>query len=92
MTASFFNNINRKSQADLLFREGNFLFTREEPQYLVDVYSLEDFFVEIYFNRQLEDFVTMRSFEASDRRPQYNTDSETFGLLEMMMSQPRISA
>ena len=92
MTASFFNHINRRSQADLLYHEGQFLFTRQEPQFLVDVYRLEEFFVEIYYHRQLEDFVTMRSFEDADRTPQYNSDSETFGLTAMMMGHSKISA
>ncbi|MER3471976.1 MAG: hypothetical protein C4330_11825 [Chitinophagaceae bacterium] len=92
MTASFFNHINRKSQADLLYREGEFLYTRQEPQFIVDVYRLEEFFVEIYLHKHIEDFVTVRSFEASDRKPQYDTESETFGLLSIMMGQPRISA
>jgi hypothetical protein len=91
MTAAFFSQINRKSQADLLFHQGDFLQTREEPQFLVDVYRLEDFFVEIYFHRQLEDFVALRSFEATGE-PQYNTDSETFGVLAMLMEHSKISA
>lgn len=92
MTASFFTHINRKSQADLLYHEGTFLYTREEPQFIVDVYQLEDFYVEIYFHKHLEDFLAMRSFEATERKPEYNSDSDTFGLLEMVMGHSRISA
>jgi hypothetical protein len=92
MTATFFSQINRKSQAELIYHQGDFLYTRQEPQFIIDVYQLEDFFVEIYFHKHIEDFVTIRSFEATDRQPQFTSDSENFGFLAMMMGNSRISA
>ena len=46
----------------MLFNEGYYLNTREEPGFFVDTYQLHSLFVELYFHKKQQDFVVVKTF------------------------------
>jgi hypothetical protein len=56
-----FNTLSKADQADLLEAEGVYLSSRRESEYLIDLYQLNDFFVEVHYHLA-SDAVTVQSF------------------------------
>ena len=59
---TLFNLLNKQEQADMLLEEGAFLYTRQEPEFLIDLYKLEDFFVEVYYHKRQRSLIVVKSF------------------------------
>jgi|GEM_PF-7134890 len=73
-----FNLLPVTEKADVLWRYGTYLLTRDAPPFLVKLYALGDFFVEAYFMRssyqpESHDFQDLLTFRQQDlqtiRRP-----------------------
>src|SRR5687768_4107296 len=81
MTPSLFDALTGKDQADILEQEGSFICTREENRFLIDLYAIEDFYVEVYFRRHDEGYASISSFysfengKAAPARPFYTHPS-----------------
>lgn len=71
---TLFNLLTKAEQADMLLEEGNFLYTRDEPQFLIDLYSVEDFFVEVYYHKRQENLIVVKSFYAKDQHGEIHYD------------------
>jgi len=56
-----FNTLSKADQADLLEAEGVYLSSRREAEYLIDLYQLNDFLVEVHYHLA-SDAVTVQSF------------------------------
>ena len=61
-----FNRLTIAQQADAILKEGYYLDTREEPGFFVDMYQLHGMYIEIYYHKNQEDFVVMKSFYSSE--------------------------
>jgi len=66
MKDNLFSRLTIPQQADILFNEGYYLSTREEPGFFVDMYQLHSLFVEIYFHRKQADFVVVKTFYSTE--------------------------
>jgi hypothetical protein len=62
MRNNLFSRLTVPQQAEILFHEGYYLNTREEPGFFVDTYQLHSSFVEIYFHKKQADFVVVKTF------------------------------
>lgn len=66
MRHQLFSRLTIPHQADILFNEGYYLSTREEPGFFVDLYQLHDLFVELYFHKKQRDFVVVKTFYSTE--------------------------
>lgn len=71
MTPHFFDTLTKLQQAELLQHQSTFMYTRQEPEFLIDVYQMGDFYTEIYFHKEEENFVVIRSYYADANRQMY---------------------
>ncbi len=67
-TFKLFNSLTKPEQADVLSEQGSYLYTRQEPEFIIDLYSVDDFFVEVYYHKRQEDMIVVKSFK-SDEQP-----------------------
>jgi hypothetical protein len=61
---TLFNLLTKQEQADMLLEEGSYLHSRQEPEFLIDLYRLEDFYVEVYYHKRQNTLVVVKSFYA----------------------------
>ena len=73
MTMRLFNLLSKKEQADVLEDEGVYLYTRQEPEFVIDLYEIQGFFVEVYYHKCQKEFIIVKSFQ-SDEQPQSIAD------------------
>ena len=71
MTPYFFDSLTRLQQAEILQHQSQYIYTRQEPEFTIDVYQLGDFFTEIYFHKNEENFIIIKSFYADTQRQSY---------------------
>jgi len=53
VTCELFNSLDRNSQANLIWQEGEFIVNRPYYGFLVSLYSMPGFFSEIYYNSEI---------------------------------------
>lgn len=66
-TASTFYQLNFSQQADVLQRHGLFLFTRTEGNFIIDLYELQDLVVELFYNRETDEPVSVMAYNAAEK-------------------------
>lgn len=71
MTPHLFDSLTKLQQAELLQHQSTFLYTRQEPEFIIDVYQLGDFYTEVYYHKSEESFVVLRSFYSDAHRQTY---------------------
>ena len=70
-TFTLFRLLSKQEQAEMLQQEGTYLCTRQEPEFLVDLYELEDFYVETFRHRADCALVLVKSYRLQDL-PEYH--------------------
>lgn len=71
MTPYFFDSLTKLQQAEILQHQSNFLYTRQEPEFVIDAYQLGDFYTEVYFHKNEDNFVVIKSFYADAHHKTY---------------------
>lgn len=66
-TPSTFSDMPRQDQADVLHFNGTYLCTRKEPGFVIDTYQVNNFYVEVFYQRQTEECLVMRSYYSADK-------------------------
>ncbi len=69
-----FDSLTKTQQADILQYESEYLYTRQEPEFIIDLYKVGDFYVEIYFHSRQEEYIGMRSFYLNNQPSSYLPD------------------
>lgn len=69
MTIKLFNLVSKKEQADLLEERAGYLCTRQEPEFIIDLYEMEDFFIEVYYHRTQEELVVVKTLCINEQPP-----------------------
>lgn len=64
LTTAGFYRLNYTQQADALTRGGIFLETRREGNYVVDLYELDDLLIEVFYQKDSEEPVSVMAFDA----------------------------
>ena len=62
MTLHQFNNLGRDEQTKTVYSNGEYLNDREETEFTVVLYKLNNFFVELYYHEIECDPVVFKSF------------------------------
>jgi hypothetical protein len=60
LTPAIFNDLHRKDQVDLIQQEAIFLGSREIPEFTIDLYALDEFYVEVFYHETEEDLVMVK--------------------------------
>jgi len=66
-TTSSFYRLNYLQQADLLSQQGSFLQTRSEGNFTIDLYELNDLIVEIFYQKETEEPVSVMAYDAMEK-------------------------
>jgi hypothetical protein len=57
-----FNTLSKADQAELLQLEGTYVSSRQEAEFIIDRYQLDAFIVDVYYDADTEDAVSIQSF------------------------------
>ncbi|HVG15813.1 MAG TPA: hypothetical protein VM935_12660 [Chitinophagaceae bacterium] len=76
MVSVHFNQLSLNQKAQLLFLQGFYLHTRSEPGIVVDLYQMQGLYVEVYFSKATEEFLTMKSFYSDESNIEKAHDSD----------------
>jgi hypothetical protein len=69
---SVFNILPADMQADMLFNSGIYLeLVRKTSQLNIELYALEHFYVEVYYDNSTEDALFLRAFESTKELEPY---------------------
>ena len=66
-TTSTFYKLSFQQQADVLLSESTFLLSRVEDSFVVDLYELDDIMVEIFYQRETEELVSVMAYNTSEK-------------------------
>lgn len=66
-----FNLMDDNSKAALLWGKGTFIMTRIENQYRINLYSLYDFFAEVWYNDEANSIDKIRTFKSIEALEPY---------------------
>lgn len=66
LTPTLFKSFTNRQQADLLLRDGEYIHTMQEMEFIVDLYLLQDFYVELYFHKYEKNCIIMRSYYSKE--------------------------
>lgn len=66
LTPTLFKTLTNRQQADLLMNDGEYIHTMEELEFIVDLYGLQDFYVELYYHKYEKNCIIMRSYYSKD--------------------------
>lgn len=67
MVISTFYQLHYNEQADLLLNQGTFLQTRQEGNFIIDLYELQDLLVEVYYQNEDEEPVSVMACQTTDK-------------------------
>lgn len=85
-TFKLFNLLSKQEQADLLLEEGTYLHTRQEPEFLIDLYEIEGFFVEVYYHKRQDELIIVKSFRSGEQV--FSTDEALIPQLTIAWKNP----
>lgn len=66
MTFQHFNALSSIAQQDLVYNEGVWLMERLTGSFLIVLYQIEGFYVEIYYLRSTYEVIVIKSFTNTD--------------------------
>lgn len=64
-----FNTLSRADQAELLLAEGTYLNSRQAADTIIDRYALHNFYVDVCYQKETDDLVSVQSFYPTQQRP-----------------------
>jgi replicative superfamily II helicase len=67
ITSTNFYQLSYQQQADILLANATFLLSRIEDSFIVDLYELDDILVEIFYEKDTEDLVSVMAYNTSEK-------------------------
>ena len=67
INSTSFYQLSYQEQADILLREATFLLSRIEDHFIVDLYELDSILVEIFYQQDNEDLVSVMAYNTSEK-------------------------
>ena len=67
VTSSTFYQLTYVEQADLLIKQGTYLQTRMEDNFIIDLYELHDLLIEIFYHQDNEEPVSVMAYNTSEK-------------------------
>ena len=74
MTLLSFHRLAPLEQQDHVLNTGTHLMTRQEPKYLINLYAVDGFYVELFFYRKHSQAVKINAFESTSLLESYLDD------------------
>lgn len=62
-----FYQLSYQKQADLLLSNAVFLLSRTEDSFIVDLYELDDLLVEVFYQKENEDLVSVMAYNTLEK-------------------------
>lgn len=67
ISTTYFYRLSYQQQADALLANATFLLSRMEGNFIVDLYELDDILVEIFYEYETEDLVSVMAYKTSEK-------------------------
>ena len=67
LTTSTFYRLSYTQQADTILQEGTFIQSRTEKNFMVDMFELHDLLIEVFYQKQSEDLVSIMAYNTNDK-------------------------
>lgn len=67
ISSTNFYQLTYQQQADILLADATFLLSRMEDSFIVDLYELDDILVEIFYEQNTEDLVSVMAYNTSEK-------------------------
>lgn len=67
MVISTFYQLTYSEQADLLLRQGTFLCSRAEGNFVIDLYEVQDLIIEIFYQKESEEPVSVMAYDTTEK-------------------------
>jgi hypothetical protein len=67
VNSTHFYQLSYQQQADLLLANATFLLSRIEDSFIVDLYELDDLLVEVFYQAENEDLVSVMAYNTSEK-------------------------
>ena len=67
INSTHFYQLSYQQQADLLLANATFLLSRIEDSFIVDLYELDDIMVEVFYQNDTEDLVSVMAYNTSEK-------------------------
>ena len=61
-----YNCLSKEKKTALLHSEGVYLCSRQEPEFIVDLYQLHEFYVEVFYHERINELIDLVSFKSND--------------------------
>ena len=82
MEFEVFNRLPKEKQHKLVAKEGVMLRERRTPNFIIFLYGLEGFYVELFFHRNSGTFATIKSFDNMDELSPYLEEIDVSQLIQ----------
>ena len=67
INSTHFYQLSYQQQADILLSHATFLLSRIEDSFIVDLYELDDLLVEVFYQNDNEDLVSVMAYNTSEK-------------------------
>ena len=67
LNSTLFYQLTYQEQADILLSEATFLLSRIEDSFIVDLYELDDMLVEVFYQKENEELVSVMAYNTSEK-------------------------
>lgn len=67
INSTTFYQLSYQQQADMLLDNATFLLSRNEGNFLVDMFELDDFLVEVFYQKENEDLVSVMVYNTAEK-------------------------
>jgi hypothetical protein len=67
INASTFYKLSYQQQADILLADATYLLSRFEDNFIVDLYELDDILVEVFYEYETEELVSVMAYNTSEK-------------------------
>jgi len=81
MTSAQFDRLSIDDQESMVFDQGAFLAARQEPEFVIQLFQLNSFYVELFYHQVKERAIATRIFSDVKRLGPYFDSIDLSGLL-----------
>ena len=74
MSPPLFNSMSLNEKINLLYREGTFIVAIRYYRYKINLYLLNNFYVEVFYNHKLDKIEKIELLKTSSKRIKFYTD------------------
>jgi hypothetical protein len=81
MTSAQFDRLSIDDQESMVFTHGAFIGVRQEPEFIIQLFQLNSFYVELFYHQVKERAIATRIFNDADKLGPYFDSIDLSGLL-----------